>query len=139
MSVLEFIGGIFKPLTQLVDDVHFSGEEKGEFRLKLVALQSDLTFKMMEYEAKLMEAQSSIIKAEAKSGNWLTSSWRPVTMYTFLVLIVSWWLGYTPPNATEELVKDLFTLIKIGLGGYIVGRSAEKVAPAIVGMIRGTK
>jgi len=28
----------------------------------------------------------------------------------------------------SELVTELFALLKIGIGGYVVGRSAEKIA-----------
>ena len=32
-----------------------------------------------------------------------------------------------------ELTQDMWELLKIGLGGYIVGRSAEKVAKNLKG------
>ena len=49
-------------------------------------------------------------------------------MLTFVGLIVAHWLGFTPDNLPSEQVMALLDIVKIGLGGYVVGRSAEKVA-----------
>ena len=40
------------------------------------------------------------------------------------------WLGFTPPNMATEEVNALLDIIKIGLGGYVLGRSAEKTMKA---------
>ena len=79
-----------------------------------------------------LEGSVQIIVAEAQGGSWLQKAWRPLTMLTFVVMIVMWWLGFTPENAliTEALVDKFFSIVQIGLGGYIAGRSAEKVAKA---------
>lgn len=95
--------------------------------------------KAMEAKAKLMEmaqagelkeleAAAQIITAEANSEHWLTANWRPITMLTFVALIVAHWLGWTAPGLTEDQVLSLLDIVKVGLGGYVVGRSAEKVA-----------
>jgi hypothetical protein len=86
----------------------------------------------------MLKSATSIITAEAK-GSWLSSSWRPITMLVFLGMVVSWWFGYTPVNVTETLVLELFSLIKIGLGGYVVGRSVEKTAKTVVGYLKDKK
>ena len=39
--------------------------------------------------------------------------------------------GFTAPGISQEVEMQLMTLIQIGLGGYIVGRSAEKIAKGI--------
>lgn len=73
-----------------------------------------------------------IIKTEASSGNWLTASWRPITMLTFVLLIVNRWLGLFPmPNLPESEILELWAIVKLGIGGYTIGRSVEKVAPQI--------
>ena len=37
---------------------------------------------------------------------------------------------------TEPEYLEVYGLIKIGLGGYVVGRSAEKIAPSLIGAIK---
>lgn len=76
-------------------------------------------------------AQAQIVLAEAQSSNWLTASWRPITMLTFTALIVARWFGFAAPNLSEAEYLALWDIVKLGLGGYVVGRSVEKVVPAI--------
>ena len=77
-----------------------------------------------------LNAAVSIIVAEA-SGNMLQRSWRPLLMLTFAGLIVARWFGYTAPNISEAEMLELWAIVKLGLGGYVIGRSAEKIVPSI--------
>lgn len=134
MNILNLIGQVFKPAAELVDNLHTSTEEKLAAKATLLQLQSDFIAQGLEFEQGRLKEKARIITAEASSGNLLTSSWRPVTMYTFLVMLVSWWFGWVdlPENATPEVMEKLFSLLQIGIGGYIGSRGIEKVAPKIV-------
>jgi len=80
--------------------------------------------------------QVEIVKAEAQSEHWIVAAWRPVLMLTFGGLIVARWLGWSAPNITEAEILKLWSIVEFGLGGYVVGRSVEKVVPAIVGALK---
>ena len=82
-------------------------------------------------------AAAEIVKTEAASGNWLTAAWRPLTMLTFVALIVARVFGLTSDHVSEAEYQHLWSLVEIGLGGYVFGRSAEKVAPAVVSALKG--
>ena len=75
---------------------------------------------------KQLESATKIITAEANSESWLTRSWRPITMLTFVALIAAHWMGFTAPNLAPEEITSLLDLVKIGLGGYVVSRGTEK-------------
>lgn len=77
------------------------------------------------------KAQVSIIIAEAQGGSWLQRSWRPITMLVFLALIVGHFVGLEGPNFGMEDSAHLFSLVELGLGGYVIGRTVEKIAPEI--------
>ena len=47
--------------------------------------------------------QGKGIRAEAMGDSWLQRSWRPITMLTFVSLIVAKWLGFTAPGVTEAV------------------------------------
>lgn len=79
-------------------------------------------------ELQTMANRFNVIIAEAQSDSWLTRSWRPITMLTFVSLIVAHWMGWSQPNLSEAQLLSLFDLVKIGLGGYVIGRSAEVFA-----------
>jgi hypothetical protein len=53
-------------------------------------------------------------------------------MLAFVAAIMGYWFGLTPDTIPPEAVDSMFTLVQIGLGGYVVGRSAEKVVPGII-------
>ena len=133
LDIFSFVSKIFTPAAKLIDDVTTSTEEKLQLRNALAKIENDTTLKIVEYEGKLLEARSSVIMAEVSSDSWLAKNWRPVTMLTFVGITVTYWLGYTPPNATPEDIDNIFMLIKLGLTGYVVGRSAEKVADVVKG------
>lgn len=84
-----------------------------------------------ETQVRKQEAIAQVIAAEANSGFWLAAVWRPILMVVCMVIVISFWFGYMPPGITNEMppiVAEIFTLLKIGVGGYIGGRSVEKVA-----------
>lgn len=88
-------------------------------------------------DAERLKAAALIINGESSSGG-LASQWRPITMLTFLGLIISFWFGYIPPNMTgpmPPIIAEIFALIKIGLCGYIPARTTEKVIDKIVASV----
>ena len=135
LGIAEVVSGIAKPFAELIDNLFTSDDERAQARIALLSMQVDMGSKLLEYEKERMALQSQIIQAEAKSGSWITRSWRPITMLTFLGMVVLFWFGQTPPNV-EPYLPELFGLIKIGLGGYVIGRSAEKVVPQVAAMFK---
>ena len=123
MNILSFIGEIFKPAAKLIDDLHTSDEEKLALKNKLTVIQNEMHSKVIDYETKLLASQSSIITAEANGQSWMQRNWRPITMLTFLALVVCDSFGWL----ANPLASEAWTLLQIGLGGYVAGRSVEKV------------
>jgi hypothetical protein len=127
MSVLSFISSIFKPAVDLIDDLHTSDEEKMVLQKEFMKLENEIMLKAVELEKQLVEANSSNIKAEATGHSWLQRNWRPITMLTFLVLVVFDSFGWL----ANPLAAEAWTLLQIGLGGYVAGRSLEKIVPKV--------
>jgi hypothetical protein len=127
MGIFSFISSIFVPATKLIDDLVTTDEERLKIKNELAKLQFEFQTKALDYETKLMESKASVIEAEAKSGHAITSMWRPLVNLTFAGLIVARWLGWTAPGISPELELELFSILKISLGGYIIGRSGEKI------------
>lgn len=126
---LSFIRDIIKPIADTIDAVHTSEEEKLNAKIKFKEMEFMIMDQLVSFEREKLEAQSKVIQVEAQGQSWIQRSWRPVTMLTFLVIIVyetfAPVFGFPPPNAPEGLM----TLIQYGLGGYVIARSAEKVIP----------
>jgi len=91
---------------------------------------------ILEKAQDIEKLAGEIIKAEAASSHWLAANWRPLTMVTFVALIVCRWFGYSAPNMSEAEILELWAIVKIGLGGYVIGRSGEKVLPGILAALK---
>ena len=122
MGLLSFIGDIFKPAAELVDNLHTSKEEKLSLVNQLSQIENNVKMKTLEIQSELIKAQSQVIVAEAQGQSWMQRNWRPLTMLVFLGLVVldSFAILANP------LSKEAWTLLQIGLGGYVLGRSYEK-------------
>ena len=123
LSLTELISGIFKPAAELIDELHTSEEERLQQKAKLLEIQAASMDSALQHERSIMEAQAKIVNSEAQSEHWLTASWRPITILTFLALAVGDSLGVLATPLRDEA----WMLLQIGLGGYVVGRSGEKV------------
>ena len=129
-GTLGFIGKILEPVTGLVDKLHTSDDERLEAKAVLLQLQTALMTQTLDYEKQLANAQRDIIVSEAQANSWLTRTWRPITMLTLVALVVV-------AQFTEmEIPPDLWFVIKLGLGGYVGGRSVEKSVSSVVKVMK---
>jgi len=96
-------------------------------------LKADLNTQLLQIDHAEFQAAAQIVMAEAQGDSWLQRSWRPILMLTFGALIVARWLGWAAPGLSETEYLALWEIVKIGLGGYVVGRSGEKIAAQLKG------
>ena len=129
---LPIIGAAINGFQKIMGQFRMTPKEKSDAEAQLMELQASLTTELVHYEAKKYEESSKTIRAEVASGSWLAVNWRPITMLTFLVMLVSHWYGIGDTRAlSDPQVVGLMEIIKIGLGGYVIGRSAEKIIPKL--------
>lgn len=84
-------------------------------------------------------AAAEIIKAEAASDHWLAANWRPLMMLVFGGLIVARWFGWATPELSEAEYLKLWDIVQLGIGGYTIGRSVEKVLPSVMDAVKTRK
>jgi len=89
---------------------------------------------LLENSQQLEASASQIILAEAKSEHWIAAAWRPILMLV-ITAIVAWnyLLGgiveaITGRDILIDLPEEMWTLLTVGVGGYTLGRSGEKIA-----------
>jgi len=82
---------------------------------------------LMGNQSKELEQAVKVILAEAQGESWLQRNWRPILMLWFAGLVGAHWLGFTPPNLPESVVMGLLDIVQVGIGGYVLGRSGEKI------------
>ena len=128
--IWNLIGSIGGKVLDIVDDVI---EDKDEAN----RLKFEIQRQLIENKSSEMEASAKIVLAEAQ-GSWLQRNWRPLLMVTFAGLIVAHWFGLTAPNIPESVQNSLLNIVMVGVGGYVVGRSGEKIADVRSGRLRGS-
>lgn len=128
-KISGLVGDAIKPVTNMVDEMHTSKEEKMRMQIELERTKNVIT-------NQVVEAQKEIIVAEAKGG-WLQRNWRPILMLSIVAIVVNNYLVYpylslfTSKAVILELPEKLWNLMMIGVGGYVAGRSAEKITDTL--------
>lgn len=145
MSLLDKLPGIsgvvkgaLDPILENLDKYITSAEERGQLRKELYEAQAKLSLGVLQYETSLAEAQRDVVVAEAQGQSWIQRNWRPITMLVF-VSIIAWnyilvpifniWFGLP----ILEIPAGMWTLLTVGLGGYVAGRSGEKIVATLTG------
>lgn len=98
--------------------------------------ESEAMQQILAHHSEIEQAAARIIQTEAASSHWLAANWRPLVMLTFCGLIVARWFGWAAPELAEAEYIKLWDIVELGLGGYVIGRTVEKIAPGVVGAIR---
>lgn len=95
-------------------------------------VKAELQAQMLQHSASIEKAAADVVVAEAKGESWLQRNWRPVTMMSFVTIVVNnyimvpWLNVFGLPAVALDIPPDMWSLLQIGIGGYIVSRGAEK-------------
>ena len=133
---LGLIGGILSSLSGPLGTVaerYFDNKDDKD------AFKNAVELEILKNQKSFDDLAGSIVLAEAKSQHWLTAAWRPFTMILFALVIavniliipyivipILWMFGVPVPEFME-VPPQVWNLIQIGLGGYVAGRSGEKM------------
>lgn len=110
------IGGLFGLIDKSVED-----------KDQAAKIKANLQQMVLTGQIKEIEAAANIIAAEANGESWLQRNWRPLLMCLFGIIIANNYL-IVPLLGTPmaDIPPDMWELLKLGIGGYVVGRSVEK-------------
>lgn len=111
--VVDFV----RSIGEVVDKLTLPSRQKKQ-------LESELSQMVYTLEERIASEQAVVLREEAR-GNWLQRSWRPLVMLTFAFIILIGIFTDLPLLADTSRFWDL---LEIGLGGYLIGRSGEKIA-----------
>ena len=124
-KILQFLGGsVIKDIGNVIDNLFTNDEER-------IRAKNEIFKVIQEKELELQKMQTDIIIAEAK-GNWLQRSWRPILMLAFGFIVI--YVKFIAPLfdlRIPELENEFWNLLQLGIGGYVIGRSAEKIAEKV--------
>jgi hypothetical protein len=131
-GVDDLVNSAIKLGTDVIDRVFPDPAQAAQAKIELFKLQQQGELAKLAADTDIVKKGQDIILAEANAQSWLTKNWRPIVMITFTALIVARWLGWSAPNLQPAEYLELWAIVKLGLGGYVIGRSAEKIVSSAV-------
>jgi uncharacterized membrane protein (DUF106 family) len=141
---MGLLGNIIKnEATNLITSVGDAFDKNFTSEEERLAQKNLLLEKANDLLEKLQNAQKEIIMSES-TGNWLQRSWRPIVMLMFSFIVVYTYFLQPAffPNAikiNEILPERFWNLLELGMGGYVIGRSAEKIAGSVANVFSNAK
>lgn len=120
-KILDWFGGsVIKDIMDGLDNLFTSKEEK-------LAAKTAIQKMLLDKQLELQKMQTDVIITEAK-GNWLQRSWRPILMLAFGFIVI--YVKFIAPLfglPIPELENEFWDLLQLGIGGYVIGRTGEKM------------
>jgi len=124
-------GPVFSILDKLIPDPNLKAK-----------LKAEITCKVLEARKEFESAQHDVLLAEISQGSAMTRSWRPILMYLVMLFLLVY--GLVLPifdlfvaspivfkPRWDEIPDGMWNLLSIGVGGYIGGRTIEKVTSTV--------
>lgn len=115
-----FSSSVIGEIGKVIDNLFTSDEER-------IKAKNEVFKVLKEQQLELQRLQTEIIVAEA-NGNWLQRSWRPILMLAFGFIVI--YVKFIAPLFSlpiPPLENEFWNLLQIGIGGYVIGRTGEKM------------
>lgn len=133
LSAIPLVGKIADGIFGLIDQAVEDKDEAARMKTHLEEIFAKIDHKEF---TTMVTSQTRIILQEARGG-WLQRNWRPVLMWAIIAIIVNNYiiapyvgLFFPTKELYLELPQPMWALLTIGVGGYIGGRTWEKIKKA---------
>lgn len=134
-SLINLAAPIVSAAKGIIEEFHMSPEQKADAEAKLLAAQQQAQQAANDYDAKLNDIAGQNIRADDATGDKFTQHARPWFMYIVEMILAfnyivipgaQMFMGKT--LAPVILPADLLTLFGVCVTGYVMNRTAEKIA-----------
>jgi len=104
-------------------------------------LTQELKMAIIDSFNRSTDIQKQIIMAEIQGQSWLQRNWRPIAAMIFIFIIANNYILYPylslfgVRSAQLDIPPGMWSLLQMMLGGYVIGRSAEKIVKDMKGKI----
>lgn len=118
------VGDITVAVGNTLDQTLTSDEEKLSKKNELIEIITSKISEVISYQRDIL--------VKELDGNGLQRNWRPIVMLAFAFIVV--YRYFIAPVFHLELIdmpEKFWDLLELGLGGYVIGRSVEKVADTV--------
>jgi len=128
----KIIGSVIGPLFGVIDKAVADKD-------LAIKIKADIQSQLLSLSAEETKASTSVILAEIQGASWLQRNWRPLLMLTIVAIIANNYILFPYmqlmglPAVVLELPDKLYQLMVVGVGGYVVGRTGEKMMETFKG------
>ncbi len=145
MNIFDIIsGGFINSLEGFLKTLRevLTGDMSPDKKAELLKKAQEIEEEYFRVKESIIKEQANVIREEIRSDSWLTRNWRPLTMLIFVFIIfndyviVPYLKAFGFKAVYLDIPKEGWELIKFGLGGYVAGRSIEKVVSTTFDNIR---
>lgn len=130
IKAIPVIGKLFEKTGEIIDKAVPDKDKAAE-------LKHDLEKFAMQLDYSALEQQASVIRTEAQGESFLQRNWRPIIMLMFGYIVFNNYIlapyvqCFYAQFPVFPIPEDLWSLLKLGIGGYVAGRTGEKIAREI--------
>ncbi len=129
LTAVPIVGQIIEKAAGIIDKWVQDKDLAAKLNYDLQAQMLSLDYSALEKE---IDAKAKVLVAEVQGQSWLQRNWRPLLMLVFTYIVAHNYVIAPIFSITSVPVPEqMWTLLNIGIGGYIVGRSAEKIASVV--------
>lgn len=125
MNVLGLIAPVITAIGEILKGVIANEGDRQK-------ILGDIESQLVAWQSRTLQAQRDIVLGEI-NGSWMQRNWRPTLMGVFGAIIannyiIAPYVGALTGSAVYlPIPAEMWTLMTIGIGGYIGGRSGEKI------------
>ena len=136
LSFIPIIGNVIDDIFKVVDKSTLDKDKALEIKSEIQKAVTQLDYAKYDNE---LQAKVKTVLAEEQGKSWLQRNWRPILSLTFIFIIANNYiiapyikvLFGINKAITLPIPPDMWGLLKLALSGYVVGRSAEKIAETL--------
>lgn len=121
-------------LSKVLENLFPDPAARAAAQLQMQEAINQATAMQLDAEAKATVAQAQVVTAEVSGQSAMQRNWRPMLMYLFMVIILNNYILFPllhamfPSMVVLAVPEQMWSLIEICVGGYVGGRSLEKIA-----------
>ena len=142
---MSIIANLISKVGGVVDVLSTSDHERLKAKAELEKIQTEAEKSLNEHMNVVVNAQKETLLAELKSEDRFVRWWRPMLMWVIIFMLtynyiilellrlfqVVFDMSFFLPQEIH-FPKEVFTILQLSVGGYVVGRSGEKIANKIL-------
>lgn len=133
-AAIPVIGPIIEKIVETIEKAVPDKDLQHKLAQELQMTLAQLDYSAIQEEVK---AQAQVLAAEITGQSWLQRNWRPLLMLMIMGIVANNYIVFpyasmfTDKVQVLDLPDPLWNLMILGTGGYIFGRSGEKIIQTI--------